>query len=115
MCTWNYHIDWIIFLHFASFFLFFFITRNSVQNNFGLNIENVLFLNWNFVFTIMIYNIMNEFSLILILILKTGSEWGSIQFAGLTKYSCTVHIFDLLLLTWAYLRIYHLICNVFKF
>ena len=29
----------------------------KIMKNFDLNIENVLFLNWNFVFTIMIYNI----------------------------------------------------------
>ena len=33
------------------------------MKNFDLNIENVLFLNWNFVFTLkfMIYNIYNIF------------------------------------------------------
>ena len=31
------------------------------MKNFDLNIKNVLLLNWNFVFTIMIYNIFNEF------------------------------------------------------
>ena len=38
------------------------MTRKSVlkiMKNFDLNIENVLFLNWNLVFTIMIYNICN--------------------------------------------------------
>ena len=40
--------------------VFFLIKRNSVlkiMRNFDLSIENVLFLNWNFVFTIMINNI----------------------------------------------------------
>ena len=31
------------------------------MKNFDLNIENVLFLNWNFIYTIMIYNIVKEF------------------------------------------------------
>ena len=30
------------------------------MKNFDLNIENVLFFNWNFVFTITIYNIFKE-------------------------------------------------------
>ena len=69
MCTWNFDIDWVIFLYFTGFFLFlelvvYLITRNSVlktKKNLDLNIENLLFLNWNFVFTIMIYNIFYEF------------------------------------------------------
>ena len=40
------------------------------MKNFDLNIENELFLNWNFVFTIMIYHILMIF---LIIILKIGS------------------------------------------
>ena len=43
--------------------LFFFIKRNSVlkiMRNFDSNIENVLFVNCNFVFTIMINNIVKE-------------------------------------------------------
>ena len=65
MCTWNFHIDWILW-RFLSFLdlVDFSITRNSVlkiMKNFDLNIENVLFIKWNFVFTIMIYNIVKEF------------------------------------------------------
>ena len=50
---------------FPAFGLSFFISRNNVlriTKNFDLNIENVFFLNWNFVFTFMIYNILKEFN-----------------------------------------------------
>ena len=53
-----------LFYKIFSFFFYFFITRNSVLKImiFYLNIENVLLLlllmllNWNFIFTFMIYN-----------------------------------------------------------
>ena len=42
--------------------------------NFDLNIENVLFFNVHFVFTIMIYNIVKVF------ILKIGKGGGGIKY-----------------------------------
>ena len=71
MCTLNFHIGWIIFLHFIGFWLFliksfFFITRNSVlkvMKNLLKHWKCVVFLNWKFLFTDIIYNtyILNEF------------------------------------------------------
>ena len=46
MCTWNFIL--IIFLHF---------TVLNIMKNFDLNLKMVLFLKWNVVFTIRIYNI----------------------------------------------------------
>ena len=72
MCNRNFHIDWIIFLHFTFFYLFWTKKYSALQRkykycsvlkilkNLELKIENALFLNWNFVFTIMIYNIVKE-------------------------------------------------------
>ena len=77
----NFSIFYRLFLVFGLFWF----------KNFDLNIENVLFLNWNLVFNIMIYNIFNE---LLILILKIGKGGGAYQihFADLTKYSGIVHM-----------------------
>ena len=58
MCTWNVHIDLIMFTNFSGFFLFMdlvilFMNRNvvlKIVKNSDLNIENVMFLKWNFDF-----------------------------------------------------------------
>ena len=56
-----------------------------------------MFLNWNLLLTIMIYNIVKE-RVGPILILKIGSVGGEgqgeIHFDGLTKYSGTLHIIN---------------------
>ena len=52
MCTWNVHIDLIMFTNFSGFFLFMdlvilFMNRNvvlKIVKNSDLNIENVMFL-----------------------------------------------------------------------
>ena len=71
----------IIFFHFKSFFLYLdLLVWNSVlkiMQNFDLNIENVLFLNWHFVFTIMIYNIFNEICLFEFWKFTGGGGWSN--------------------------------------
>ena len=60
----NFSTSCTLFFCFFTY-LGFLITSNSIlkiMKNFDLNIENVLFLNWNFVFTIMIYNILMNFA-----------------------------------------------------
>ena len=106
LCTWNFHIDWITFLYFTGFFLFFgfslfFITRNAVlkiMKNFDLKMENVLFLNWNFVFTVMIYHILKK---LCFLKFASGEDVVlKIHFAGGTVVLCTCLMLFFLLI-WA--------------
>ena len=66
------------------------------MKKFDLNIKNVLFLIWNFVFTIMINCIF------IFVLINWQWVWDQIHLAGLnTKDSGTMHLFWFLLLTWA--------------
>ena len=73
----------IFFFHFKSFFLYLdLLVWNivlKIMKNFDLNIEHVLFLNWNFVFTIMIYNIFNKICLF--------EFWKFARGGGVVKYT----------------------------
>lgn len=71
------------------------------MKNFDLNIENVLFINWNYALHFSFWFAVFESCASFYSVNEVGTGVGQKYFTGLTNYSGTTHMFDFLNCTWS--------------